>query len=187
MCNFFLTGWTSFVQQQFYHLDIALKSNGNEPGSNGYSYSEMIDIWAAANATKSNVMMEWWTPNALYQTFLGSDAAFERVALPLPDLVCLQNRVNPQERCSNQQLERVGFEASCDEVAESVGQIVAKLSNDTNTSRFPLDVLEELTLSEFEMNEIFDTMQQRSSDKFQVDPRQGTPCLPAPNGNVRIR
>ena len=173
MCNLFPTGWTSLVQQQFHHLDIALKSNGNELGSNGYSYSEMIDIWAAANATKSNVMMQWWIPNALYQTFLGSNAAFERVTLPLPDQVCLQNRVSPEERCSSQELERVGSDATCDEAAQSVGQIAAKLSDETNTSRIPLDVLEKLTLSEFQMNEIFDTIQQRSSDKFQVDPRQG--------------
>lgn len=41
--------WTSFVTQQTYHLDIALESNGPSPNG-GYTYSQIYQIWAAANA-----------------------------------------------------------------------------------------------------------------------------------------
>ena len=34
-------GWTSYIQPITYHLNIPLKSNGNEPGSNGYSSSSL--------------------------------------------------------------------------------------------------------------------------------------------------
>lgn len=60
--------WSSFVTQQAYHLDIALESNG--PSANGgYSHNQLYEIWHAANATKSDVMMLWWTPEALYNKF----------------------------------------------------------------------------------------------------------------------
>jgi hypothetical protein len=39
-------GWGSYAQQITHHLDIALESNGPEP--NGYSYSQMTEVWAAA-------------------------------------------------------------------------------------------------------------------------------------------
>jgi len=64
----FPCAWKSFVTQQAYHLDIALESSG--PSSNGgYSYNQLYEIWQAANATKSDVMMLWWTPEALFDRF----------------------------------------------------------------------------------------------------------------------
>jgi hypothetical protein len=44
----FRCGWTSYVKQITHHLDIALESNGPEPMSAGYSYSQMTEVWAAA-------------------------------------------------------------------------------------------------------------------------------------------
>ena len=55
-------GWSSSVQQIAHHLDMPLASSGPEPGSGGYTYTQMVDIWHAANATKSHVIMNWWTP-----------------------------------------------------------------------------------------------------------------------------
>jgi hypothetical protein len=36
--------WTSYIETQTFHLDIALASNGDEPGSRGYSYSQMTEM-----------------------------------------------------------------------------------------------------------------------------------------------
>eukprot|EP00594_Rhizosolenia_setigera_P020831 CAMPEP_0178980728 /NCGR_PEP_ID=MMETSP0789-20121207/26664_1 /TAXON_ID=3005 /ORGANISM="Rhizosolenia setigera, Strain CCMP 1694" /LENGTH=413 /DNA_ID=CAMNT_0020671187 /DNA_START=49 /DNA_END=1291 /DNA_ORIENTATION=+ len=45
-----------------YWEKIALSTNGpNEYGT--YGYGDLLDIWAAANATRSNVVMYLWTPN----------------------------------------------------------------------------------------------------------------------------
>lgn len=55
-------GWSSFVEQQAFHLDIALRSSGTAPGSRGYTYGQLTQIAAAANATRSPIIMEWWTP-----------------------------------------------------------------------------------------------------------------------------
>ena len=64
----FPCSWGSFVTQQTYQLDIALESNGNDMNG-GYTISQLNQIWLAANATKSDVVMMWWSPEALYQTF----------------------------------------------------------------------------------------------------------------------
>ena len=54
--------WTSYAKQQAHHLNIALEI---PKGSDGYSYSEMVDIWHAANATKSDAIGLWWRPDAI--------------------------------------------------------------------------------------------------------------------------
>ena len=64
-------GWTSFAKQQAHHLKIALEVDGSE-GSDKYSYADLVDIWAAANATKSDVIGLWWTPEATASKYDGS-------------------------------------------------------------------------------------------------------------------
>ena len=49
-------GWNSQAPQQIYHNNIALRSDGLADHRGGYSYSQLIGIWRAANATKENVM-----------------------------------------------------------------------------------------------------------------------------------
>ena len=53
--------WDSDVYSQAYWNDIALESDGPLPENKGYSYGQMVDIWRAANATQSHVIMWWWT------------------------------------------------------------------------------------------------------------------------------
>ena len=55
----FPCGWTSFVGAQMHHHNIALSSDGPEPVCNGYTYQQLSDMWAAANATKNNLVTEW--------------------------------------------------------------------------------------------------------------------------------
>lgn len=40
----FPCGWSSFVKQQAYHHNIAISSDGKEPGSFGYSYSQLVEM-----------------------------------------------------------------------------------------------------------------------------------------------
>ena len=49
-------GWNSQAPQQIYHNHIALQSDGTADHRGGYSYSQLVGIWRAANATKENVM-----------------------------------------------------------------------------------------------------------------------------------
>jgi hypothetical protein len=82
-------GWTSNVVPQAHYLDIAVKSSGPEPGASGYSYESLLEIWHAANNTKSNVIMYWWTPDSLVDLYVGTDAEFTKIALPKPTQECV--------------------------------------------------------------------------------------------------
>ena len=73
-------GWTSYVNQQTKHLDIFLESDGTQP-SDGYTYGEIVDIWLAANFTKSDVIGLWWTPDATASLFTGTGSDLTTVSL----------------------------------------------------------------------------------------------------------
>lgn len=119
-------GWTSWVTQQTYWLDIALESDGPEPGCGGYTYSQMKELWKAANATKSNIMMYYWRPEALYETFLGSDAEFSEVTMPPATELCIESRIDPQDRCSSDPAKRAGSpEGVCDDIPDPIQKVYA--------------------------------------------------------------
>lgn len=65
-------GWTTFFTQQSHHLGIALESDGPEHSGGFYTYGDLVDIWFAANATKSDVIGMWWEPDATVSVFEGS-------------------------------------------------------------------------------------------------------------------
>lgn len=58
--------WTSYVVPQTYHLNIALTSDTAENSTYlGYTYGQLVDGLKAANATKSDMVILWWTPEAV--------------------------------------------------------------------------------------------------------------------------
>jgi len=63
--------WSSFIDSQIYWNEIALESNGDDPPNGSYSYGEMIAIWKAANATKSDVIMWWFAPDGTFKVIVG--------------------------------------------------------------------------------------------------------------------
>ncbi|GKY92670.1 hypothetical protein MPSEU_000237000 [Mayamaea pseudoterrestris] len=120
-------GWSSYSEQIAYHLDIAFESNGRQPGSGGYTYDQMVQIWLAANETKSHVAMMWWSPGTLYQSFVRTDAEFTRINLPPPTQACENARVETDDRCSASQVTRVGNAAgACDETVKPLYKIVTR-------------------------------------------------------------
>ena len=82
------------------------------------SYGQLPQIAAAANATRSPVIMEWWTPDALYQTYSQTFMEFQAVSLPPPTQQCMEATVTPEDRCHQDQAVRVGQpEGACAEVS----------------------------------------------------------------------
>ena len=123
----FPCGWSSVFQAQAFHNNIALNTSGDEPFGSGYSYPRMIEIWYAANATKSDVIMHWWQPEALYQLFIGSDAEFQKVDLPAATLKCLQSRVDIDSvRCSGDFAGEQGSpEGACDDPDQALMKLIS--------------------------------------------------------------
>lgn len=63
--------WYSYVVPQAYHLGISVEGDGVGPrGSGGYAYGDLVDALKAANATKSDILIFWWTPEAVRIFFL---------------------------------------------------------------------------------------------------------------------
>ena len=181
----FPCGWASYVSQIAYHLDIAVESNGKEPGSNGYSYVSMTQIWAAANATQSNVMMQWWSPEALYQEYLGTDFEFTRVNLPPPTQTCIENRVDPLDRCSSDPVVRVGDpRGACAEAPHSLLKVIStalyELSYDPEIPSAvhspAYETIKNFRISDLQLGEIFNYWFQESNkeygDQWNLAPRE---------------
>lgn len=103
--------WTTYIENQMFHNDIHLSSQGPVEPNDGYSYSSMIEIWKAANATKSHVFLWWWTPDLLLEEFAESqEFSFHRVTLPYPTEECLNYRsgVLNEIKCSADVNDRKG-------------------------------------------------------------------------------
>ena len=167
-------------KQQAHHLNIAVESNGKEPGSNGYSYAAMTQIWAAAHRTKSNVILHWWSPEALYQEFLNTDSEFSRISLPPPTQDCVENRVNPIDRCGDSFEERVGDAlGACDEAPHALFKIIGSSLYDISyDSELPeamhspaYEAVKNFRISDLELGKVFDYWFEGDIDRWGIDPR----------------
>lgn len=125
--------WSTNVDAQAYWNDIALRSMGNDGHNGGYSYGQMIQIWRAANATKSHVAFWWWTPDATIEEFRGTDFEFQRVLLPDPTSHCRASRIAPEDRCSEDlETRQGGPNGACDNEVNSLQKVVASSLRDLN-------------------------------------------------------
>lgn len=116
-------GWSSTVPSQIHYLNISLDPD-MELG--GYEYSQLIQIWKAANATQSDVIMYWWTQDLLYDEFFGTEAEMIKVTMPAPTQECIDSRPEPAHRCSNEFDLRVGPpEAVCGEPPKNLHAVVS--------------------------------------------------------------
>lgn len=175
-------GWSSFVLPQMYHLHIALKSNGDEEACHGYSYMQLVDMWAAANETGSNLMVRWWTPEALYSTFLGTDMEMNKLMLPPPTQVCVDHRVKISQRCNESASfqERVGDpRGACDEAPQMLHKVISSgLYGATYSSKIPdalrspaYDLVKGFSITELQLGQILKSWTGRGIDKYGFDPR----------------
>jgi 7 transmembrane sweet-taste receptor of 3 GCPR len=152
-------GWTGHVESLLYHLDIAMEAPR-------YSYSQLTQLWHAANATRSNLMMIWWTPEPLYQHFLGTDAEMQRVLLPATTQKCVNTFPSAEDECAEDFLTRVGSpDGSCDHAPISLHKLLSSSLQDIATDteeavRNPAtELLRQFSLTELQLGEIFELWQ----------------------------
>lgn len=158
-------GWNSYVEAQAFHLNIALESEGEEPGSRGYTYEQLLDIWNAANFTNSPVIGMWWNLSPQYSKYLGTDSEYHIVTFPPTTQACIDARISTSsDRCSPEKQDRVGDpEGVCGESPNALNKlIVGTLREATRGPQIPraersaaYDVLSSFTISEFQIFEIF--------------------------------
>lgn len=123
--------WSTFLESQAYWNNISLESNGPDLINGGYNYEDVLDIWYAANATRSDIIMWWFEPEFVVQSFRNTDFAFTRVLLPSPSLECREARVSTEDRCSADVALRRGDRlGSCDENSHVTKKAIAKSLRD---------------------------------------------------------
>ena len=161
----FPCGWNSYMLPQIHYLDIALKSTGPEGPAGGYPYERLVEMWKAANATKSNLMMQYWSPEPLYQEFLGTEAEFISVTLPTRTQECLNSRRPLDDMCSEDEAVRVGeHKGICEESSKPLWKVlVGNLYDRLYDPTIPIpirspayDVLQVFQISELQLGQIFD-------------------------------
>jgi hypothetical protein len=91
-------GYLSFAQPQSYHYNIPFAFEGPEPHG-GYPITELAQIWSAANATKSPAAIFYWTPTAMVESYIGTDAEFVKVQFPAATQECADSRIPLGNQC----------------------------------------------------------------------------------------
>jgi hypothetical protein len=168
----FPCGWSSFVEQQTWHLNIALRSSGDEPGCQGYTYSELIDIFAAANATKSDIIFQYWQPDMVHTTYAGTDTEFQAVGMPLPTLRCIENTVSSVERCDpDAEVRRGSPEGACGEPPYPLQKVYSSILFDiTKGKGIPeaeenpaYDLFKAFSLTSLQLGDLYDRWASRGT------------------------
>lgn len=91
----------------------------------GYSYTHLVEILYAANATKSDVIFFWSKPDPYVTMFAGSDMEFVTVILPPVTQVCLDKRRPASDVCSANVTLRLGDpEGVCDFPPEDLNKLI---------------------------------------------------------------
>jgi len=164
-CSGHVTGptcaWDTNVDAQLYWNNISLEGDGPLPENNGYPYEQMIEIWRAANATKSHVVVWWWTPDATVEEFRGTPYQLQPVYLPEQTSECRAERIAPEDRCSLDPVVRRGKElGSCDDDAHALKMVIAASLRDLAVDTPEVDrspayhAILNLKVSQLEMNSL---------------------------------
>jgi 7 transmembrane sweet-taste receptor of 3 GCPR len=126
--------WASYVEQQMFHLDIALSGDKHQEGKRGYTSRELPQIIQAANATKSDIILQWSMPDPWHQRFIGTDMELYPIILPPLTQTCLEHKRNWSDICSANYSARVGDPlGACEEPPMSLRKVMStSLSRSTD-------------------------------------------------------
>jgi hypothetical protein len=171
---FLLIEKTGPAVTQAHYLNIAVDGDGLENNDlHSYTYSQMMEIWRAANATKSDIMVFWYSPEALLGEFKGTDYEFVRITMPSTSQECLDYRLDEYDRCSSNPELRVGdARGVCHEPPNALSALMsASLHNKIYDPSIPeaarspaYDVLKSFRITEFQLAEMFIRMREGSGD-----------------------
>lgn len=153
----------SNLESQLYWNDIVgLEMDGPIEPNGGYTNSQLGQLWHAANATKSHIIMYWHTPDSLPIQYLGTPFELQMVSFPLATTECLLNRVPDELRCSDDQQDRIGDpQGACRNPIQTLRHLIAKSVKDSNldlaeADHSPaFDTINNIEMSNLDMSTIF--------------------------------
>eukprot|EP00934_Nitzschia_sp_Nitz4_P002715 Nitzschia sp. Nitz4//scaffold519_size4018//1976//3065//NITZ4_009257-RA/size4018-augustus-gene-0.7-mRNA-1//-1//CDS//3329553807//2705//frame0 len=177
----FPCSWFSPLKQQAYHyLGIALSSSGNSTNER-YESSLMVQIWEAAQATRSDVIMIWWTPDTAYEQFLGTDAEMTKVLLPIVTEECEAARVDVYDVCGDNETAKYGDPAGACEwstinlkklIASSLGE--STIGDITALDNPAYEVIRNFELTNVQYGTLFHRWLEVGVDGLEYDLRAAT-------------
>ena len=153
--------WATYGEAQMYWNEVPLSSRGTKNNNTGYSYSHMLQIWDAANATKNNVMIWWWFPDPTLEKYTGTDASFHRIDWRRSSEKCLRYR-QEIDVCSTDLQKRLGTDpiVSCDPPVEKPAKLFSKSLKDmhdnaSDEARSPaFSAMSQLKIPSYGMDEL---------------------------------
>ena len=99
------------VEAQLYWNNItSLTSQGPLLPNRGYDLEHIQQIYLAANATRSHVMIWWYSPDSLVELFRGTDYEMVRVGFPEVTRACGEVPLDAEALCSPHLPDRLGSE-----------------------------------------------------------------------------
>ena len=175
-----LCTWSTNVDAQIrWNNIVGLKLDGPNAPNGGYTYGEELQIWRAANRTRSDVIMWWWQPEPLVEELSFSTWNFQEIILPTVTNKCFKSRVSVDDRCSEDITVRQGDPmGGCDEEAHSLQKIVSSvLSKQTRkkpeTLRSPgYPFVKALKITDLEIQSILNDWIAMGVDKYGNDARE---------------
>jgi len=168
--------WTSYAEQQLYHLNIALSGDVHGKDKRGYGDMYLPQILEAANATKSNIMIMWALPDPFYQRWIGTDMELHAVVFPPVTMECLKYKRSWEDLCSADWALRVGDpRGACEEPPNSLHKAMStSLTKDFNdpsktlAERSPaVDTIKQYTVSAPIYGSWFDLLIERNALEIQ--------------------
>ena len=172
--------WDTNVDAQLYWNDIVgLKQDGPSEPNKGYKYFSQIEIWRAANATNSDIIMWWWQPEAMVQEFATTDWNFQQIILPTVTDVCYRSRIAPDARCSEDISVRRGNPlGACDDEAHALRKIISsslqqKTLMEEEPTRSPgYPFIRALKISDIEIQSMLKEWMAIDNDQYGNDARE---------------
>ena len=149
------------LEAQLYYNNISLQSQGPLLPNQGYDLNHVRQIYQAANATQSDVIIWWWSPDSLIEVFRGTDYEMQAVTMPEYTRECGDHQTSAEARCSPDLLERLGSEkGACDTPGHHLRQAIALSvqgqNQDTDlVDQSPtFDTLRNIRVTDFDMKDI---------------------------------
>ncbi|CAB9496241.1 Metabotropic glutamate receptor-like protein [Seminavis robusta] len=169
----------SLLAPWIYHLNIPLTSQQ-------YTYPQRLELWDAANATKSHFLTIDSAPDGASAKYASTETELLRITFPNPTLECRQSRENYTQffTChSDNPLDVFGKpEGACDYFPYSLQMLLAtslrsssKPSNQPAAVHSPaFDAIRDYRMSHLQMGEILKAWVDRDIDSTGFDPRLAT-------------
>ncbi|CAB9505284.1 Receptor-type guanylate cyclase gcy [Seminavis robusta] len=173
--------WSYNTVQKLVWLDIPLQPIQ-------YSYSELLQINLAANATKAHTIGVWFKPDPLNELWVGTDSQLTPVNLPPATSTCLQHKINNDitARCLDK-MDNIAEQAgdprgACQDPPNPLLKVMAVSLRDAGENPDMDEALwspahlfiERFEIDNIQYSQIFENWLQRGTDKWNFDLRDAT-------------